>query len=235
MATTIKKPDSLHTYLPMEYDFVPYDRLCFAYSNIGEYKKADEMNDIALRANPSGHDKNRCVYNKLYLERILNQKKDGQGTTRLNLGCGGKKIDGYIDVDIIETPHTDEVFPMNKIPYTDGSIEAIYSEHSLEHLSHNESREAIQEFGRVMKSGGELKLFIPDFEECCRKYVTSLNNELINGIPSRDWYRYTIYGYQQNANDVTGDQQYHKTGFSKNEIVNLLEDSGFVIDYCENY
>jgi predicted SAM-dependent methyltransferase len=232
MAITIPKPDSLHSVLPREYDFIPYDRLCFAYFQIGEHQKSYNANLKALESNPCGTDLERCSYNDSFLKNILNEKRNGEGK-KLNLGCGSKKIEDYTNCDVVKTQYSDEVFPLTNIPYTDGSISAIYCEHVLEHLSHQESHQAISEMSRVLKQGGELQLFIPDLEKCCEKYLTS--NDMTNGFDAKEWFKYTIFGFQKDANGVPADYQFHKTGFSKNDITTLLEQNDFVIDYCENY
>ena len=232
MAITIAKPDSLHSILDREYDFVPYDRLCFAYSKVGELKKAHEANTKALSSNPTGNDLERCLFNDRLLVELINVKKDGE-LKRLNLGCGGKRLENYINCDVVKTEYTDEVFSLVNIPYRENSISGVYCEHVLEHLSHDESHAAIKEMGRVIQPGGELLLFIPDLEQCCWNYLNG--NGLVNGFPAKDWYKYTLFGIQRDANGVPADYQIHKTGFSKSEIVKLLEENDFVIDYVEGY
>ena len=59
--------------------------------------------------------------------------------------------------------------------------------------------------------------------------------ELLISMRPKQWYKYTLFGYQDDANGVDAEQQFHYTGFSKTEITQLLEDNGFVIDYMENY
>lgn len=233
MAITINKPDAMHSYQPSEYDFVPYDRLCIAYYSVGNLKKAYESNEIAIRNAPTEHDRNRCLFNRDLLVKQI-KSKDGAGK-KLNLGCGGKKVDGYIDVDVINTPFTDEVFSLDDIPYKDNTIDAIYSEHSLEHVTHEQAEKAIKEWNRVLKPGGELQLYVPDLDLCCQQYLQADNNRIVNGYPEKDWYKYTIFGVQKNENGVSQEYQQHKTGFSKKEITELLEKNDFIVDFCENY
>jgi len=234
MATTIEKPDAIHSYFPYEYDYIPYDRLIIAYFNLQQYEKSYKACLKALEGKPKGHDLDRCLFNKQLLEELLDRKKDGAGK-KLNLGCGEKKIQGYVDVDVVNTPYTDEVFSIDNIPYQENTISAIYCEHVIEHLPHKLSEKAIQEMARVLQAGGELQLFLPDLELCCREYLQASNQTQINYTPDKQWYKYTIFGYQQDANGVDAQHQYHQTGYSKTEITELLEKNGFVIDYMENY
>jgi len=240
MALTIKKPDAMHSYFPREYEFVPYDRLCYAYYQIGNFIKAYQNNESALKYNPSGNDLSRCLYNKKHLTEALENidkinQKDGKSEVKLNIGCGGKKLNGYIDTDVVETPFTDEVFSATKIPYKDNTVASVYCEHVIEHLNHEDSLKSIKEINRILIPGGELLLYIPDLNECCKKYYEANNSKLVNGYKEKDWYKYTIYGIQKDENNVPSEFQYHKTGYSKEEIIEILEDNGFVVDYAENY
>jgi hypothetical protein len=124
---------------------------------------------------------------------------------------------------------------MTDIPYENGTISSIYSEHSLEHLSFENCKKALQEWFRVLKNGGELLLLIPDLELCCKNYLNSNGQNTVNYIKDNDWYRATIFGYQKDANGSKSEFQFHLSGYNKNEIKQLLQDIGFVIEYCKNY
>lgn len=80
---------------------------------------------------------------------------------KVNLGCGDKKIDGYINVDICGTP--DIACDLSKFPwpFEDGSMEEVYSEHFLEHVIDYEK--TIFEMHRILKKGGLLHFKVPYF------------------------------------------------------------------------
>lgn len=231
MVITIPLPDAMHSYQPSEYTFVPYDRLCFAYYHMGEIQKSFQANEKALSSNPTGDNLQRCLFNQKFLLDCL--RKDGQGK-KLNLGCGGKRLKDYVNCDVVKTSYTDDVFSMVEIPYKDGTINGIYCEHALEHLGHNESVKAIQEFSRVLQPGGELQLYVPDLERCCIGYLNN-NQDVINGYPAKEWFKYTVYGIQKDENGVPAEYQQHKTGFNKIELVELLENNELIVDYCVSY
>jgi FkbM family methyltransferase len=84
---------------------------------------------------------------------------------RLNLGAGGTHLSGFTNVDRkLDT----EVYPL---PYEDGSVEEIVASHVLEHFSHRETSVVLQEWVRVLKPGGKIRLAVPDFEEVARLYL----------------------------------------------------------------
>lgn len=168
--------------------------------------------------------------NDSILSKIINEKKDGKGK-KLNLGCGGKREEGYINCDIFEGPTVDEIFEFDVIPYMDNSIGGIASEHSLEHVPFARVEKALKEWFRVLMPGGELLLKMPEFEDCCRKYVeTPASNKLF-----RTWYKKTIYGNQSSLSGEPDDAQIHRSGFSQAEMQELLEQIGFTIDYNVRY
>lgn len=80
---------------------------------------------------------------------------------RLNLGCGGKKLNDYVNVDCCGDPdvYCDlSVFPW---PWKDGEVDEVYSEHFLEHVQDYEK--TILEIHRILKSGGLFVFKVPHF------------------------------------------------------------------------
>lgn len=220
----------LNPYKPEYYTWLPCLQLCVCYNQIGEIQKAYEYNEKFLSYLPNDH---RGLNNREVLGRAIFKKKDGQ-LKKLNLGCGGKRLEGYVNVDLFQGDGIDEVFEMTNIPYADGTISAINSEHSLEHLPFDGVEKALKEWSRVLIEGGELILKIPDLEICCRKYLDH-PIESNNFFKTKFWFKSTIYGIQKSQAGEPDEAQIHKSGFSKGEIKIVLERNGFIVDYMENY
>lgn len=228
-----RNPELLSTYYPQFYTWKPAINLCQCYNYIGDVQKSYEANEIVLKFRSKD---NAALNNKSILQssQLRFIKKDGQGK-KLNLGCGDKSMLGFVNVDIVKTNVSDENFNLYEIPYKDNTISTISSEHSLEHVSKEKTKLAIKEWFRVLQPGGVLRLYIPDLELCAAGYVNGDNNKTINGYQEKDWYKMTIYGAQVAENGSDAEHQFHLTGFSKLEIQELLEESGFIIDYIFNY
>ncbi|WP_320676297.1 hypothetical protein [Prochlorococcus sp. MIT 1300] len=84
---------------------------------------------------------------------------------KLNLGCGEKRLNGYINVDKYGNPdvkHDLETFPW---PWADNSVEEIKLIHVLEHLGHKTDvyLKVIQEMYRVCESGAIILIKVPHF------------------------------------------------------------------------
>lgn len=61
------------------------------------------------------------------------------------------------------------------IPFPNASVDVVYHSHVLEHLDRNVAPEFIRECHRVLKKGGILRIVVPDFEKCCRNYLTHVD------------------------------------------------------------
>ena len=230
IAKSCKMPDSLGFVTPENYTWVPADRLCKCYGEIGDIKRAYEENEIALKYRPTDQ---RFLLNRLIIRDMLFPGRRANRPIRLNLGGCGEKVATYINTDLYPNPNVQEVFSLDNIPYDTGTVHALYSEHSLEHLGHDAARNAITEWVRVLRFGGDLTLKVPDLEICCKKFAeASEEKNRRTGqnhiISERDWYKFTIYGYQRGLKNEPAEAQYHKTGFTKTGLQELLTSQGFV-------
>lgn len=82
---------------------------------------------------------------------------------RLNLGCGEKHLEGWINVDKFGNPdlrHDLETFPW---PWEDSSVSEIRLVHVLEHLGRETEvyLEIIKELYRICKNGAKIKIVVP--------------------------------------------------------------------------
>jgi len=232
----VRRPlDLLSGHRPEFYTWLPRLQLCVCYNAIGDLKKAYEYNKQVLSYRPqdSRAVANERVLGSAIVRKAQESRKDGEGK-RLNLGCGGKTMEGYTNVDLFKGKGVDEVFEMDEIPYKDGTISGIYSEHSLEHVPFARAEKSLREWHRVLRPGGELSLYMPDFERCCQAYLHApiLHDEFMK---TKMWFKNTIYGIQKSQAGEPDEAQIHKCGFSKEEIQQLLERVGFIVDYCDNY
>jgi hypothetical protein len=76
---------------------------------------------------------------------------------RLNLGCGLKKIEGFVNVDISPTVKPDQIVDLNKFPwpFADNEFDHIVAKDILEHLGDTSSDfiKAIKEMYRISHNG----------------------------------------------------------------------------------
>lgn len=82
---------------------------------------------------------------------------------RLNLGCGAKRLDGYLNVDKFGAPDLQfdlETFPY---PWDDNSVAEIEMHHVLEHLGQQTETylKIIKELYRICQQGAKVRVTVP--------------------------------------------------------------------------
>lgn len=82
---------------------------------------------------------------------------------KLNLGCGGRKLPGYINVDseAYEAPDVLVDLGRAKWPWPDDSVDEMHASHVLEHLPGETFFHFLREAYRVGKPGAKLHVALP--------------------------------------------------------------------------
>ena len=132
---------------------------------------------------------------------------------KLHIGCGKKYLPGYTHIDVIDYEHVDFVCDARRLPMImNGTVSEIYACHILEHVERNEVGNVLQEWNRVLRPGGMLRIAVPDFEAIVEEYVEKRDLKCFQGL---------LYGGQ------TYDYNFHHVAFDFEMIKKLLESGGF--------
>lgn len=114
---------------------------------------------------------------------------------RINLGCGRCFHPDWVNLD--SAPGDPGVLPCDvrrPLPFADGSVDAIYSSHLLEHLTADEGAALLAECFRVLKPGGIIRVVVPDLEGIARAYLAALEEAATSGDRTLlDWTRMELY------------------------------------------
>ena len=80
---------------------------------------------------------------------------------KLNLGCGRKYLEGYVNCDVVPSIQADKYFNLDSVPYPfeSGSVDEIYMDNVLEHLTNIPA--IMEELHRLLRSGGRLRVIVP--------------------------------------------------------------------------
>ena len=83
--------------------------------------------------------------------------------TKLNIGCGNKRVEGYIGVDKFQCLGADYIVDIEneKLPFDDNSVDAIILDNVIEHF--NDIPKVISELIRVSKCGSFIEIITPHF------------------------------------------------------------------------
>lgn len=95
--------------------------------------------------------------------------------TRLNLGCGAFYADGWCNIDVARIPaagiNPDVVADIGNLPCADGTIDAVYAGHVIEHVPLDRFDAAMAEIRRVLNPDGGTAWFVcPDVYRAIDQY-----------------------------------------------------------------
>ena len=101
-------------------------------------------------------------------KRKANKYLKAGGLKKLQIGCGGKPLDGWLNSDLSEGDI--KLDATKRFPFPDDSLDLIFCEQVIEHLTFERGYDCLKECFRVLKGGGILRLATPDMEKLCLLY-----------------------------------------------------------------
>jgi len=105
-------------------------------------------------------------------QRLRFQKLPNGTELKINLGCGALAREHWINIDGVPlNSNTLALDLRNPLLIADGAAQHIHCEHFLEHLTLEDGKQLLRECFRILRSGGTLRLILPDAEKYLRAYV----------------------------------------------------------------
>jgi SAM-dependent methyltransferase len=104
---------------------------------------------------------------------------------RLNLGSAASHLSGWVNVDLVGDG-AELAWDLTKpLPFNEGSVEAIFHEHVLEHFELPTAIALLYESHRLLAPGGVLRIGVPDAGAYLRAYTDPNSNFLREARPGR--------------------------------------------------
>jgi SAM-dependent methyltransferase len=145
---------------------------------------------------------------------------------KLNLGCGDKILDGYINVDVANEragKQPDIVCDIRKLSvFEDDYCEEILSVHVFEHFWRWEVENILKEWMRVLKPGGKLILECPNLQAACEAF---LRDPDLSALPGPEGQRtmWVLYGDPRWQDPL----MVHRWGYTPKSLAQVLFNCGF--------
>ncbi len=93
----------------------------------------------------------------------------------LNVGCGRRYHPNWTNVDLVPCGVGVKQCDVQRgLPFSDGSFDAVYHAHLLEHLTPEAAENMLRECFRVLRPGGVLRVVVPDLEGIAKAYLGTL-------------------------------------------------------------
>ena len=132
---------------------------------------------------------------------------------KLHLGCGNKKIHGWVNVDTRKEESPDVVLDIKNIHKKyNNAVDIIYVSHVLEHFDKHSIKNVLDSWYKALKPGGTLRISVPDFEAVVSRYLVCKDMDELQGF---------LVGGQKNPFD------YHYQVFDFPRLCTVLEESNF--------
>lgn len=139
---------------------------------------------------------------------------------RLHLACGKHILEGWVNLDMVKHPQATKDpdligVDVAKLPFNDAEADEIMAIHIFEHFYEWEVDDLLNEWARVLKTGGKLVLEMPDLVKSCRNVINDPSNLKMGMWP--------LYG----DNTLKDPLMCHKWAWTFSTIKPRLEQAGF--------
>jgi predicted SAM-dependent methyltransferase len=119
---------------------------------------------------------NKCEKKDIFVKyNKIDEVLENEHVLKLHIGCGTVYKDGWINIDNNSDDNIKKLdFSWdlrNKLPFPNNSVDFIYNEHFLEHLTVEEGLAALKNFRDILKPGGVMRIAMPDLADVISNYL----------------------------------------------------------------
>ena len=133
---------------------------------------------------------------------------------KLNLGCGKKLWDGFVNIDAVGSGAPVEA-DIRKLPYEDEAAEEIHAIHVFEHFYPKDVMAVLAEWKRVLQPGGLLVLELPCYDKV-RLWIAQDGPQNLT--------LWALYGDPRTHNS---EHDLHKWCWSAADLKDVIDHAGF--------
>ena len=155
---------------------------------------------------------------------------------KLHLGCGTNIKQGYINIDAFVI--SDEITNADilNLPYSDGSVVEILTEHLFEHIPYEDEPKIFKECYRLLIRKGKLIVEVPDMEWLCKRFLEAEDDfKEFYKVGAIDHYFGNNKSVEQRWGIITthffgnqnGEGQFHYNGYTKDKLIQISKLVGF--------
>ena len=176
---------------------------------------------------------------------------------KLNLGCGGRPLPGYINIDQDSLEEMKKRYPNQtfdddlkihqydifELPYEDSSVDEVRADSFIEHLGFKDEKRFFLEVRRVLKKDGIFTWNVPDFEDTVRTWLEAEDDwqdffrDDDEAIKKCHWFGTYSYDTKNRWGYLTamifgpqnGDGQYHRNAYTEGKIKAMMKKLGYEI------
>jgi len=189
---------------------------------IEKFAKADPSHEVVISGNIMGD-----ADNKIIVPGCSHQNKNA---IKLNIGSFINMFYyGWINIDVLNLSEfakkENYIFSQTDMTkpfiYPDGYVDYIFSSHALEHIGIEDGLRFLKECHRMLKTGGVIRIAVPDCGLLMRQYVNNDLNYLKHISPMAESCKCALDKY------LAVGLNNHAYAYDSCNLKNLLQDAGF--------
>ena len=170
---------------------------------------------------------------------------------KLNLGCGGRPLQGYINIDKDSLEDLTKRYPNQtfdkellvhnydifNLPFSNSSVDEVRADAFIEHLSFKNEKRLFLEVSRVLKVNGTFSFSVPNFEKVVTMWLEAEDNfkdfyrDDDQAIKEQHWFGMNSYSTSNRWGYLTamlfgsqnGEGQYHTNCYTIPKVRSILK------------
>jgi predicted SAM-dependent methyltransferase len=155
------------------------------------------------------------------------RRKSWSRPTKLNLGSGTYRKEGYLNVDLF--PGGDITLDLRRnLPFDSNCCELIFSEHFIEHIDYPDAAANLfRECLRILKPNGILRFSVPDTEWPLTDYAKGPDAEYFRATRENAWHPAWCVTRLEHINFHFRQGDEHRFAYDEETARKVLESVGF--------
>ncbi len=144
---------------------------------------------------------------------------------KLHLACGPHIVKGWDNIDILKGKDIIHHDLRKSLPYKESSVDSIFHEHFIEHLTKSEAESFLRDCHRVLKTGSAMRIGWPDLKRLLNAYVLKKKKYMDYVLPFLEEHRYGR-DWDESFSDLLFGWE-HRYAYTAKHLVKALESAGF--------
>jgi predicted SAM-dependent methyltransferase len=159
-------------------------------------------------------------------KRDIRRYLSSTSSAKLNVGCGGNIVVGWLNVDSAPRPGAVYLDGSAAWPFPDGTFDAVLAEHVIEHVPKADGRRLLAEARRVLRPGAVVRIATPDMKFFARlisgqvreddDYLSAIGKFRSEPAPSRC-----------DAVNIIFRDYGHRYIYTEEELADMMAEAGF--------
>jgi len=138
---------------------------------------------------------------------------------KLHLGCGKNILPGWVNIDVDGPDGVVKWDLTRPLPLATGTIDFIFNEHFIEHITRAEAHQLLSECHRLLTQRGVLRISTPSLQKLIHEYLGNRTTEWLDV----GWSPVTRCQMVNEGMRLWG----HQFLYDKDELLSLLQACGF--------